>query len=169
MARPARCWRPMISRRAPAIRMAWNSTMARWFLAMPAFIPAGPMAIAPPPAGSSKSKRSKKPFKGGFMDIKRRNFLAAAAAAPAAAVMPAGAQPAHPACLPAWSSIPTRQAGKIEVLYKTKHGQPNGLALTPDPKQLWVLDQGAEHWVTLINIGDGSTVREFQADVVGPS
>ena len=103
------------------------------------------------------------------MQIKRRNFLIAAAAAPAAAVMPAVAQPAHPACLPAWSSIPTRPANKIEVLYKTKHGQPNGLALTPNPSQLWVLDQGAEHWVTLININDGSTVREFQADVVGPS
>ena len=44
--------------------------------------------------------------------------------------LPARAQPAHPACLPAWASIPTRQAGKIDVLYKTKHGQPNGLALT---------------------------------------
>jgi hypothetical protein len=103
------------------------------------------------------------------MEIKRRNFLAAAAAAPAAVAIPAAAQPAQSACLPAWSKIPSRPASKIEVLYKTKHGQPNGLALTPDPKQLWVLDQGAEHWVTLINIADGSTVREFQADVVGPS
>jgi len=103
------------------------------------------------------------------MEIKRRNFLAAAAAAPAAAALPALAQPAHSACLPAWSSLPMRKANKIEVLYKTKHGQPNGLALTPDPNQLWVLDQGAEHWVTLINIKDGAAVREFQADVVGPS
>ena len=55
------------------------------------------------------------------------------------------------------------------MLYKTKHGQPNGLALTDNPDQLWVLDQGAGHWVTLTNIKDGSTVREFQADVVGPS
>src|SRR4051812_668510 len=103
------------------------------------------------------------------MLIKRRNFLAAAAAAPAAAALPAEAQPARSACLPAWSSIPMRKAGKIEVLYKTRHGQPNGLALASTPGQMWVLDQGAEHWVTLTNIKDGSTVREFQADVVGPS
>ena len=61
--------------------------------------------------------------------LKRRNFLRLAASAPAVAAVPAFAQPARPACLPAWSSLPTRPAGKIEVLYKTKHGQPNGLAI----------------------------------------
>ena len=107
--------------------------------------------------------------------LERRNFLKLAAiAAPAAAagqaIAPAVAQPAHPACLPAWSAIPSRPASKIEVLYKTKHGQPNGLALVEGhPDQMWVLDQGAGHWITLINIRDGSTVREFQADIVGPS
>jgi hypothetical protein len=107
--------------------------------------------------------------------LERRNFLKLAAiAAPAVAagqaIAPAVAQPAHPACLPAWSAIPSRPASKIEVLYKTKHGQPNGLALVEGhPDQMWVLDQGAGHWITLINIKDGSTVREFQADIVGPS
>ena len=100
--------------------------------------------------------------------MKRRDFLAAAAVSPAAA-LPAMAQPAHPACLPDWSKIPTRAASKIEVLYKTKHGQPNGLAIASTPGQMWVLDQGADHWIALTNIKDGSTVREFQADVVGPS
>jgi hypothetical protein len=100
--------------------------------------------------------------------MKRRNFLAAAAVSPAAA-LPALAQPAHPACLPDWSKIPTRAASKVEVLYKTKHGQPNGLAIASTPGQMWVLDQGAGHWITLTNIKDGSAVREFQADVVGPS
>ncbi len=100
--------------------------------------------------------------------MKRRDFLAAAATSPAAA-LPTFAQPAHPACLPDWSALASRPAGKIEVVYKTKHGQPNGLALTDNPGQMWVLDQGAGHWVTLTNIKDGSTVREFQADVVGPS
>ena len=100
--------------------------------------------------------------------MKRRDFLAAAATAPAAAV-PAFAQVAHPACLPGYGSIKTRAANKIEILYKTKHGQPNGLALTDDPGQMWVVDQGAEHWITLFNLKDGSTVKEFQADVVGPS
>jgi len=98
--------------------------------------------------------------------LKRRNFLAAAAATPTA-IVPALARPA---CLPAWSSIPARPSGKVEVLYKTRHGQPNGLATVDgNPKQMWVLDQGAEHWVTLTNLADGSLVREFQADVVGPS
>ena len=105
--------------------------------------------------------------------LKRRNFLAAAAAAPAAIPIltrKAAAQPQHPACLPAWSAIPSRPAAKFEVLYKTAHGQPNGLAIVDGkPGQMWVLDQGAVHWITLTNISDGSTVREFQADVVGPS
>src|SRR6185436_1666509 len=101
--------------------------------------------------------------------LKRRNFLSLAASAPAVAAVPAFAQPARPACLPAWSSLPTRPAGKIEVLYKTKHGQPNGLAIASTAGQMWVLDQGGGHWVTLTNIKDGTTVREFQADVVGPS
>ena len=74
--------------------------------------------------------------------MKRRDFLAAAAVSPAAA-LPALAQPAHPACLPGYASIKTRPAGKIEVVYKTRHGQPNGLALSDKPGQMWVLDQGA--------------------------
>jgi hypothetical protein len=102
--------------------------------------------------------------------LKRRHFLSLAAAAPAvAATLPSQAQIARPACLPAWSSLKTRPANKIEVLYKTTHGQPNGLAVTSKPSELWVLDQGADHWVTLTNISDGSVIREFQADVVGPS
>ena len=100
--------------------------------------------------------------------MKRRDFIAAAAIAPAAA-LPGLAQPARPACLPGYATIKSRAASKIEILYKTKHGQPNGLAIASTPGQMWVLDQGAGHWVTLTNIADGSMVREFQADVVGPS
>ncbi len=100
--------------------------------------------------------------------MKRRDFLAAAVATPAAA-LPALAQPADPACLPGYGAIKSRPANKIEVVYKTRHGQPNGLALSDKPGQMWVLDQGADHWITLTNIKDGSLVREFQADVVGPS
>jgi hypothetical protein len=98
--------------------------------------------------------------------MKRRDFLAAAAVAPTAAL----AQPAHNACLPGYAAIPTRRITKFEVLYKTRHGQPNGLALVDGHSdQMWVLDQGAGHWITLTNIQDGATIREFQADVVGPS
>jgi hypothetical protein len=99
--------------------------------------------------------------------LKRRNFLAAAAAAPLA--VQANAQPMHPSCLPAYGAIKTRPAGKIEILYKTKHGQPNGLALADNPGQMWIVDQGAGHWISLIDIKTGETLREFQADVVGPS
>src|SRR5260221_7059973 len=87
--------------------------------------------------------------------MKRRDFLAAAAISPAAA-LPALAQPTHPACLPGYAAIKARPAGKIEILYKTRHGQPNGLAIASTPGQMWVLDQGAGHWVTLTNISDGS-------------
>lgn len=112
------------------------------------------------------------------MTMKRRSFLTAVAAAPATSLatsltgaLPAGAQPAHPPCLPAWTAIPSRApGGKVEVLYKTKHGQPNGLAMvTGNPNQMWVLDQGAGHWVSLIDIRTGDTLRDFKADVVGPS
>ena len=66
-------------------------------------------------------------------------------------------------------STGTRAASKIEILYKTRHGQPNGLALTDNPGRMWIVDQGAEHWISLIDIQSGDTLREFQADVVGPS
>jgi DNA-binding beta-propeller fold protein YncE len=107
--------------------------------------------------------------------IQRRNFLSIAAmAVPAAAAVSlaseAYAQRAGSnSCLPDPAKLKTRTAAKTEVLYKTKHGQPNGLAVTKTPGELWVIDQGNEHWVTLTHIADGSTIREFQADVVGPS
>jgi hypothetical protein len=71
--------------------------------------------------------------------------------------------------LPDPGKLKTRLAAKTEVLYKTTHGKPNGLALTDTPGQLWVVDQGTERWVTLTRIADGSVIREFQTDVVGPS
>jgi hypothetical protein len=103
--------------------------------------------------------------------LKRRNFLAAAAAAPAAMMADkAAAQSKQEVCLPAYGAIPSRKANKWEVVYKTPHGQPNGLAYVDGhPDQMWVLDQGAVHWISLINISDGSVIREFQADAVGPS
>jgi len=88
--------------------------------------------------------------------LKRRDFLAAAAAAPLAGQ--ANAQPMHPSCLPGYGAIKTRPAGKIEILYKTKHGQPNGLALTDNPGQMWIVDQGAEHWISRIDIKTGDRV-----------
>src|ERR1700761_691894 len=117
--------------------------------------------------------------------LKRRHFLSLAALTPAAFPGRAMAQyigAADPhasltaqragsnAALPTdWSKVKTRNAPKTEVLYKTTHGQPNGLALTSNPNELWVLDQGKGGWMTLTNVKDGSVIREFQTDVVGPS
>jgi hypothetical protein len=121
--------------------------------------------------------------------LQRRDFLNfAAAAVPAAAVSGAaiaqeaggGGRAPNPdasltyqksganACLPDWSKLKSRMANKTEVLYKTTHGKPNGLT-TGKPGELWVIDQGTDRWVTLTNIKDGSVIREFQTDVVGPS
>jgi hypothetical protein len=119
--------------------------------------------------------------------MKRRNFLSlAAASVPAAAVgsLTTGAfgqRAPNPdasltfqhsgsnSCLPDFSKLPTKMAAKTEVMYKTTHGKPNGLAVTNNPNELWVIDQGTDRWVTLTNIADGSVIREFQTDVVGPS
>jgi hypothetical protein len=117
--------------------------------------------------------------------LKRRNFFGLAVLAPAAVLpqralaqfMPADNPDASltaqragiNGCLPDFKNVKTRTAPKHEVLYKTTHGQPNGLALSKNPNELWVLDQGQGHWITLTNVKDGSVIREFKADVVGPS
>ena len=87
--------------------------------------------------------------------MRRRNFLgfAASGAAVAAAADHAFAQRAPDpdasltaqrsgsnACLPDWSKLKSRTGAKTEVLYKTTHGKPNGLALTNKPGELWVID-----------------------------
>jgi DNA-binding beta-propeller fold protein YncE len=114
--------------------------------------------------------------------VKRRNFLGFAAFGAVSAATNAFAQRAPDptasltaqrsganSALPDWSKLKTRQAAKVEVLYKTTHGKPNGLALTNTPGEMWVIDQGTERWITLTKIADGSVIREFQSDVVGPS
>lgn len=106
--------------------------------------------------------------------IQRRDFLSlAATAVPAAALTLASEAHAQRAgsdsCLPDPKHLKTRTAAKTEVLYKTTHGKPNGLAVSKNPDELWVIDQGTERWVTLTHLADGSVIREFQTDVVGPS
>jgi streptogramin lyase len=107
--------------------------------------------------------------------IQRRSFLSLTAAAmPAIAATTltsrAFAQRAGTnSCLPDVSKLKTRKAAATEVLYKTTHGQPNGLALGSKAGELWVIDQGTDRWITLTRLADGSVIREFQSDVVGPS
>jgi streptogramin lyase len=58
------------------------------------------------------------------------------------------------------SSIKSRGARKVEIVYKAPHSAPNGLQSTKEG--LWVLDQGRENYVSLVNPGDGKLIREFQ-------
>ena len=80
--------------------------------------------------------------------MKRRDFLLAAAAAPAVA---SGIDVA---------GIPSRGSRKVEIVYRSPHPTPNGLQATSEG--LWVLDQGKENYVSLIGFGDGKVIREFQ-------
>jgi len=57
------------------------------------------------------------------------------------------------------SSIKTRAAKKVEIVYKSPHPGPNGLQTTKEG--LWILDHGAEGWVSLVNPSDGKVIREF--------
>jgi streptogramin lyase len=84
--------------------------------------------------------------------------------APAAA-LPLAAIPARAATLaqngrPDVSTIKTRPASKIEIVYKTPHGKPNGLDLTEEG--LWVMDQGADNYISLIEPKSGKLIREFK-------
>jgi streptogramin lyase len=80
--------------------------------------------------------------------MKRRNFLLSAGAAPlAAATLDLAA-------------IPSRGTRKVEIAYKSPHATPNGLQATPEG--LWVLDQGKENFVSLLNFANGKVIREFQ-------
>jgi DNA-binding beta-propeller fold protein YncE len=97
------------------------------------------------------------------MMIDRRRMLGFAAALP---VMATGAATAAAAaaggarCRVNVADLPTRPSGPIEILYKTPHGHPNGLDLTAEG--MWVMDQGPDNWISLINPANGSLIREFK-------
>jgi len=83
--------------------------------------------------------------------MRRRSFLYGAALIPAATVTAAPIDPAN---------VKSRGAKKVDLVYKSPHPTPNGLQATKDG--LWVIDQGKENWVSLINFADGKLIREFQ-------
>lgn len=87
--------------------------------------------------------------------MKRRDFLALSATALTA--------PIAFAARPDVSGVKSRPMPKWEILYKSPHAKPNALDIQPDG--LWVLDQGPENWMSLVNPADGKLIREFQADV----
>ena len=83
--------------------------------------------------------------------MKRRNFLAFAAAAPAL----------HGAAM-SLAKIPTRKVGKVETVFDSPGHQPNGLQATKDG--LWIMDQGANNKAYLVSYEDGKVLRSFETE-----
>jgi streptogramin lyase len=82
--------------------------------------------------------------------LRRREFMALAAAAPAAgAAIDLG-------------RIPIRKAGKVETVFKSPGPKPNGLQATKDG--LWIMDQGDGNRVSLVRYEDGKVLRDFATD-----
>ena len=88
--------------------------------------------------------------------IARRHFLTAAGAVSFSAAFPSIGLAARPDL----TRIPTRQVGPIQRLYKTPHGKPNGLDLTSEG--MWIMDQGPDNYISLINPDTGALIREFK-------
>jgi sugar lactone lactonase YvrE len=82
--------------------------------------------------------------------MKRREFLGITAAVPAAA-------------LANQSGVKSRQVSKWEIVYKSPHAKPNDLDIGREG--MWILDQGKENWVSLVNVSDGKVIREFKTDI----
>jgi hypothetical protein len=84
--------------------------------------------------------------------MKRRDFLAFAAAAPAVSAAP----------ILNLDRIPTRKVGKVEVVFKSPGPQPNGLQATKDG--LWIIDQGVGNKAYLVSYEDGKVLRGFETE-----
>src|SRR6266851_358287 len=76
--------------------------------------------------------------------IRRREFLALAAAAPAFSAVNL-------------DKVHLRKAGKVETVFKSPGPKPNGLQATADG--LWIMDQG-NNKVYLVAYADGKVLRE---------
>ena len=96
--------------------------------------------------------------------MKRREFVGLAASA---IVAPAFAPGVALASHPDVAGLKIRKVGKVEIVYKSPHAKPNGLQATREG--LWVRDQGAENWVSLVNWADGKVIREFKPDIQAAS
>src|SRR5260370_37264208 len=84
--------------------------------------------------------------------MKRRDFLAFAAVAPALRAAPAMDL----------GRIPIRKVGKVETVFKSPGPQPNGLQATKDG--LWIMDQGAGNKAYLVSYDDGKVLRSFETE-----
>lgn len=83
--------------------------------------------------------------------MKRRNFLAYAAAAPALSA----------ATVKSASQVPTRKVGKVEIAFKSPGPQPNGLQATKGG--LWIMDQGAGNRAHLVTY-EGKVIKGFETE-----
>src|SRR6266851_10458757 len=81
--------------------------------------------------------------------IRRREFLALAAAAPAFSAVNL-------------DKVRLRKAGKVETVFKSPGPKPNGLQATADG--LWIMDQGERNRVSLVRYEDGKVLRDFATD-----
>ncbi len=83
--------------------------------------------------------------------MKRREFLALTAAAPAVCAAPV---------IDA-RKVPARKVGKVEIVYKSPGPKPNGLQATQEG--LWVMDQG-DNKAYLVNYQDGKILRALDTE-----
>ena len=69
-------------------------------------------------------------------------------------------------CLPDSAKLKTRNVSKFEVVYKTPRGNPNGLALTNNPNEIWIINQAKGSHASLINLENGfaDVVEELLKD-----
>ena len=84
--------------------------------------------------------------------LRRREFVALAAAVPAAGA----------ARMTDLGKLRARKAGKVEVVFKSPGPQPNGLQATKDG--LWVIDQGPGNKAYLVAYQDGKVLRSFETE-----
>src|SRR5262245_43329061 len=85
--------------------------------------------------------------------MRRRDFVALAAATPAMGATPAA---------PNLGTVKIRDAGKVEVAFKSPGPKPNGLQATKDG--LWIMDQGESNKAYLVSYSDGKVVRSFETE-----
>lgn len=82
--------------------------------------------------------------------MRRRDFVSLSAAVPGVAMSIDLAK------------IPTRKAGKVEIVFKSAGPQPNGLQATAEG--LWMIDQGPGNKAYLMSYKDGSVIRGFETE-----
>ena len=93
--------------------------------------------------------------------IARRRFLGVATVAPS--LIASRSAFSALAAAASLGSIKARQAGKVEIVFKSPNGsQPNGLQATAEG--LWIMDQAAGNKAYLVAYEDGRVLRSFETE-----